>query len=123
MKLLDCGHEESAHSDITVGYGTDDNGKKYCYDCCLRMDLDTLAKTGKIYSYLNSNGSKVTTWPGLKIADVLSIECVNRGFCGRLYHWSGRTIAGQKVYGKGSGFGMCTSIRLYKNEKSNDNKL
>lgn len=59
--LLDCGHEESEHSDLTTGYGTDNEGKKYCYACCAEQDREQMRKDGDITLYLH-NG-KVTNWP------------------------------------------------------------
>ena len=65
--LLDCGHPESKHSGFTTGYGTDNEGRKHCYDCCAKQDREYMIATGKISLYLtrDSNGLwRVSNWPG-----------------------------------------------------------
>lgn len=67
ITICDCGHSPSEHSDITTGYGTDDNGKTLCYDCCTQRDLEQIdeSKPGeKIYHYVGKNWSCVSNWPG-----------------------------------------------------------
>jgi hypothetical protein len=66
VKILDCGHEPSEHESFTTGYGTDKNGKTYCYDCCAKSDMEVMRKYKAIDLYLS--GEYVTNWPGsLKI--------------------------------------------------------
>ena len=60
--LLDCGHEESAHSAITSGYGLDAAGKKFCYACCAEQDKKHMRTIGRITLYLHNK--EVTNWPG-----------------------------------------------------------
>lgn len=50
--LLDCGHTESPHSDITSGFGLDKDGKKHCYTCCAEWDKAQMRKDGRISLYL-----------------------------------------------------------------------
>jgi hypothetical protein len=67
---LDCGHPPSEHSDFTTGYGTDDQGKRSCYDCCAKQERAAMIKTGRGTLYLTSaaaNGRMcdfLTDWPG-----------------------------------------------------------
>lgn len=61
-ELLDCGHPESEHNAITRGYGTDKDGKKYCYQCCADQDRQEMIDTGKTYA-LYLSGNKITNWP------------------------------------------------------------
>lgn len=102
---LDCGHMESPHSPITRGYGTDNNGKKLCYECCAEGDKQTMKETGKATLYFTQragNGKAyVTNWPGS-----LSIPCayVKKGrhniarirydywFAFEGYWWHGYTV-------------------------------
>ncbi len=51
-KLLDCGHFPSTHESFTTGYGTDDKGKTFCYDCCAKNDRQNMVNTGKATLYL-----------------------------------------------------------------------
>lgn len=50
--LLDRGHPESEHSDITRGYGTMMDGTRHCYDCCAKMERDEMISTGRAMLYL-----------------------------------------------------------------------
>lgn len=66
-ELLECGHPESEHSDITRGYGRDDQGNRYCYTCCANRDRETMIQEGKYTLYLTKNEQglwKVSNWPG-----------------------------------------------------------
>jgi hypothetical protein len=72
--ILDCGHAESPHSDITTGYGIDPAGKKHCYACCADRDRADMIATGKATLYLVqcaprplsafSKAHELTNWPG-----------------------------------------------------------
>lgn len=62
QELLDCGHPASAHGKNTTGYGTDREGKRYCYDCCAEIDRQDMIATGKATLYLS--GWEVTDWTG-----------------------------------------------------------
>lgn len=70
-ELLDCGHYPSPHSDITTGYGMDEDGKKYCYACCADNDRKAMDERGKYTLYLVMDSEKdeyprhyrVTNWP------------------------------------------------------------
>ena len=62
----DCGHMESPHSTFTRGYGTDAQGKTFCYACCAQNDLKTMKEDGKWTGYLSKDGHgewKVSNWP------------------------------------------------------------
>ena len=49
-----------------VGYGTYDNDKKVCYECCAKRDWDNMKATGKAALYLiQSVASVVPNWPTL----------------------------------------------------------
>lgn len=61
LELLECGHPESPHSEITRGYGRDEQGNRYCYACCAESDKKYMREHGKITLYFD--GSKVTNWP------------------------------------------------------------
>lgn len=59
MTLLDCGHEASPTG---VGYGTDSDGLRHCYDCCAERDRASMRETGKATLY--DCGDTLTNWPG-----------------------------------------------------------
>ena len=61
-RILDCGHTPSPHALFTTGYGTTEDGKRHCYDCCAASERARMVETGKATLYLNSG--KITDWPG-----------------------------------------------------------
>jgi hypothetical protein len=74
--ILDCGHAPSTHGEYTTGYGSDKDGRTYCYECCAKQDRQSMQETGRITLYL-THGKLVdygfgmlTNWPGL-----LSYSC------------------------------------------------
>lgn len=50
--LLECGHPESPHRDFTRGYGTWENGDRFCYACCAERDRKDMIETGRATLYL-----------------------------------------------------------------------
>jgi hypothetical protein len=61
MRTLDCGHKPSD----TTGYGTDNNGKTWCYECIAEKDRDAMIRDGNSRSLpLYLSGDKITNWPG-----------------------------------------------------------
>jgi hypothetical protein len=72
--LLDCGHPESEHSECTRGFGTDREGRRHCYDCCQKQDLQTIAESKpgeQFFAYLGEEGRSVTNWPGRPLMRVV----------------------------------------------------
>lgn len=72
-KILDCGHFPSEHSEFTTGYGEDNEGKTFCYQCCADNERAAMIDMGKACLYLvkRQNNDKhdthnwyVTDWPG-----------------------------------------------------------
>lgn len=62
-----CNEDKTYESDITTGYGTQTDGRIACYECCARIDMDNMLKTGKTVLYLSYNDKKqytVSNWPG-----------------------------------------------------------
>lgn len=67
VELLECGHPESPHSDITRGYGKDADGNRHCYACCAARDVADMVETGTATLYLTKDASgqhEITNWPG-----------------------------------------------------------
>lgn len=64
--VCDCGHPPSPHGEPTTGYGTDLDGKTYCYDCCADRERQRMIETGKatLYYARRPDGWFVTDWPG-----------------------------------------------------------
>lgn len=44
--MLTCGHEPSKHSEHTTGYGTDREGRTFCYECLASIDTGAMLKDG-----------------------------------------------------------------------------
>jgi hypothetical protein len=75
--ILDCGHAPSPHESFTTGYGRDENGRTFCYDCAATRERDAMIETGNATLYLvktadmsralgapRPTGYEVTDWPG-----------------------------------------------------------
>lgn len=83
-ELLECGHPESPHSDITRGYGTDSQGNRHCYACCAERDKQQMRDTGKICLYLTyESGANMRTDNGC------NRFAFGRYFDGKLTNWPG----------------------------------
>ena len=110
IEILECGHAESPHSDITRGYGCDAQGNRNCYECCQKHDLEQIEETGEVFAYLkNDNGFRtVTGWPGYLISDQVKILSTSRDNFGgeRTYL---RFRVGNHIY---SGFGLGDGMYL-----------
>ena len=114
---LDCGHDESPHSDFTRGYGTDTDGRKHCYACCQRQDQESMQRDGRITAYLSGDGTQITGWPGFVLATVTAEwETSAGGFCWRtqITRVRARDGQGQAWYGRGPGRGMYVQLRRAK---------
>jgi hypothetical protein len=63
--LCDCGHVAVSNG-FSTGYGTDENGKKRCFDCCGKRDRILMKQTGKATLYLSKKNNQyaITNWPG-----------------------------------------------------------
>ncbi len=69
--VLECGHEASPHESFTTGYGTDAAGKRHCYDCCARIDRQTMldAQPGDRFMAYCREG-RLVNWPGHELGKV-----------------------------------------------------
>ena len=113
--LLDCGHAESPHSEITRGYGVDAQGKKHCYDCCTARDVADLRDTSRPFTaYISCDGRSVTNWPGRPLMRIYSHHTGRAGFGGEMHYWRAVDVHGQHWHGKNSGTGMCINLRACK---------
>lgn len=63
-EILECGHPESPHGNFTRGWGRDETGKRFCYECCAKQDREYMQAHGRITLYLDQKTWKVTNWPG-----------------------------------------------------------
>lgn len=67
---LDCGHTIDKPDGFGAGYGADSDGRKYCYECCGKLDRVRMSETGRATLYLTHNDSRswfdwrVGNWPG-----------------------------------------------------------
>ncbi|TDC01128.1 hypothetical protein E1091_03415 [Micromonospora fluostatini] len=48
----------------TTGYGTTEDGKKRCYDCCTAFEVERMKTADVMTVYLSTDNKRVTTWPG-----------------------------------------------------------
>lgn len=65
-EILECGHPESPHEPFTRGYGKDENGNRYCYECCAEQDRRHMIEAGVITLYLTTTTApaEAINWPG-----------------------------------------------------------
>ena len=71
-----CKVEKTHTSEISTGYGRDDNDNKICFECCAEQDKSYMREHGKITLYLNYEieigyqgsrrylNKRVSNWPG-----------------------------------------------------------
>lgn len=62
--ILECGHEPSPHTSLTMGYGQDDEGNRYCYPCCGERDRERMVRDGKATLYWTGCSYQRTAKPG-----------------------------------------------------------
>ena len=118
-ELLECRHVESPHSEITRGYGTDKDGKRYCYDCCQARDIAYMQERGRIDAYLSSDGKTVTGWPGYRLAIVRREWKISAGgfaSATTITHVWARAADGSWWAGRGPGRGMYMRLSRLKHE-------
>lgn len=64
----ECGADKDAPIEtIGAGYARDNRGRKICYECCAKHDVERMKAKGSIVLYLTTreDGScKITNWPG-----------------------------------------------------------
>lgn len=76
QEILDCGHVPTSlpPNHAGTGYGTGPDGKKRCYDCCNKLELEAFMKAGDegkpFTAYVSNDGTLITTWPGGTLARV-----------------------------------------------------
>lgn len=115
VEILECGHPEPEHSDTTRGY--DEQGNRYCYDCCLAREQKRLEAGEPVTAYLSQDGSAITMWPGQKLMTVTSErESSAGGFAWRtmITRVTARDKYGRNWYGRGPGRGMYINLRRFK---------
>ena len=74
METLTCGHAPSEHSSFATGYGSDNDGNTYCYDCCADRERASMTETGSATLCLveSPNPKKIGsdgTMPDVEITD------------------------------------------------------
>ena len=67
IEICDCGHAPSEHSEHTTGYGTDGDGKTYCYQCCAERDLKAMNDSGSYWLYLTMDNDNAWYRMGCKV--------------------------------------------------------
>lgn len=83
-----CKEHKVHESDITTGYGTDNDGNKVCFECCGKNDLETLGnlpKGERMCLYLNTKDKTVSNWPGTLKINVGYIRTGKHNIAGKRY--------------------------------------
>jgi hypothetical protein len=121
--VLDCGHPESSHSDITNGWGTDGEGKRHCLACCYLGDLARMEAGEPITAYLAKSpfDHVISTWNGQVLAHVRDFSVVScGGFASghKRTAWRGIGVRdGKRYHGTGPGVEMYTSVRQARDKR------
>ena len=87
-----------------------------CYDCCTAADVAELLDRSKPFvGYLSSDCRQFTTWTGGLLGCVTRKSESRTGWYGaKLTHVRVRDVHGAMWHGKGSGAGMCITLRPMK---------
>lgn len=102
-----------------TGYGTDGEGRKFCYPCCGLNDREDMERTGRGVLYLSmppnpnnqnrpdTSRAKVTNWPGTATFQVLACWPIRHNMARSAYVcrfigpdgfvWSGRNIGDSQI--------------------------
>lgn len=62
-----CKEHKVHESDLSTGYGRDNNDNIICFDCCGKQDalaLEQLQPKNKFIMYLDTNEQTLSNWPG-----------------------------------------------------------
>lgn len=85
-----CGLTKTYESDMTTGYGIDNEGNKFCYPCIGIMDgnaLEKLQPKEKYTMYLDVRKKQVTNWPSSLVIKLDNgyIRTGNHNIAGKRY--------------------------------------
>ena len=108
ITICDCGHPAQPHG-CAVGYSVGNDGKTSCYDCSNAAEIRAMQSADHFCGYLNSDCTKVTTWPGGELARVTwKVERSCGGFAWRTkrLYFNAVDAQGGQWYGNGLGGGM-----------------
>lgn len=117
MITCDCGHRESKHSEITRGYGTDNEGKTYCYDCCNKRDIESIERGETFTGYVSTGFTHISNWPGYRLLRItemheIAIPFRNQSYISTKYYAiSAIDNTGKYWYGRGYGEGVYITMR------------
>ena len=111
MEILDCGHASKPEG-IAAGYARTEDGKKICYDCASKPDIEAVERGEEVFAYVSSDGKQITTWPGNPLMRVTYNGTARTGFYGSTIHYI-RAVApnGREYYGKNGGNGMWIKMK------------
>jgi hypothetical protein len=111
---LDCGHvlPEREAGSCATGYGSNRDGRTYCYPCCAERDRATVARGEMFVGYVASDGRSVTNWPGDALLRIYRTSESRTGWHGsKLLHVSAvDDRIGRRWHGKGAGLSMCVRM-------------
>lgn len=112
MEKLDCGHEPTKTDGPGTGYARDNEGRKICYDCASKPDIEAVERGEEIWAYVSSDGKKITTWPGNELMRVTYNGTARTGWYNSEITYI-RAIApnGRRYYGKNGGNGMVIRMK------------
>jgi hypothetical protein len=103
----------------TCGYAmrpTEEGMQYVCIPCAEEAELQAFLSAEVCGCYLSSDGRALTTWTGKQLARVTQEWSSRGGFGAKLTHVRAVDSAGRRWYGKGSGRGMCLTVRRAKGQ-------
>jgi hypothetical protein len=114
--ILDCGHEPSPHSESTTGTAHTPDGREICCSCADNEQREALKTATSFMAYLNSEGTKLTTWTGGELATIRQMWGVHNNMAGTIQRFRAVDVHGQHWYGTSPGPGMYA--RMHKNKRT-----
>ena len=82
-----------------------------CYVCCHAHDVAQLQdRTKPFVAYVSCDGKSISNWPGANLGAVTAEWRTRSGFAD-VTCYQVRDVHGGRWYGKGSGRGMCITLR------------
>jgi hypothetical protein len=110
--MLDCGHPEIKSDGVLAGYGKDSQGRKFCYDCCHKLDLEEIQSHNDYVGYVSLEKGQIVNWPGYSVMRIVASWNRRHNIAGKLLHIQAKDQFGNEWYGDGPGDGMY--IKLHK---------
>lgn len=116
-----CWHHLPVQSNgLGTGYGSDNESRLHCYQCCGKRDREALKdRSCPFFAYVSSDGRSVSNWPGAPLGAVHDYAEHRTGWHGSTQaRFRVRDVHGQWWSGRGPGRGMYCTLRPMKTPRT-----